>query len=708
MIPVGQQFDKTLVHIFGIDVLIPAQDDPELLDFVKSFSDLYWPDFLRDVFPDRAHSKSARFVDVKRPIEIIRQKREKERAVLRHAYLFTADVADPLHDVLLAMFGGYPPQAEIGVDYNSIFASSLAAETVGTAIMDSRIAMGITPSEIAAWDLEPVDSEVRFEGQNGIYLGSAASYEDLLTFWNLRAAGLDLRFMDQKYQERLNWIANAWLENLVGRNTSGRPEDIIGVWSRSQEKIETAPDAGRNSVVRLIDDNYWGRLPILPHYHWDEQRALASLALDNIPRYSFQLPASPAGRSASPLETIGVTVRLHGDSVPAARTTFWVPCLGGVNMLLSARYYPSTPFSLRASRDYFTLCITAVEDFLNIPAINKVELISKIFEFSGIHAEPSLPGIVAMRLIEQMGDLERSGVFRLPGVRQLIESYSPLQAFTRSGAVQYIRDLEPGSGRARFGDYLMTGEKLTPDSVFDFLLDRRVFRAGLEFQCPHCSLCFWTPIDSLSTEVTCELCGVKLNCTPQLKKRGDWKFRRSGLFGKEDHQEGGIPVVLTLRRLHGWFGSLGFETSIFTTAMKLRPGTSPIRECETDFVSLRKPIRGPLNLVIGECKSAGGEITDDDLDKLGTVASTIESDQLNVFLLFAKTGEFTSDEVTRLKQAALRVPNRVIMLSKRELEPPLRTYEWAAREFQVDSIGMQLEDMVRNTDAIFFNPRRKP
>jgi hypothetical protein len=113
-------------------------------------------------------------------------------------------------------------------------------------------------------------------------------------------------------------------------------------------------------------------------------------------------------------------------------------------------------------------------------------------------------------------------------------------------------------------------------------------------------------------------------------------------------------------------------------------------------------------LVIGECKSAGGEITDDDLDKLGTVASTIESDQLNVFLLFAKTGEFTSDEVTRLKQAALRVPNRVIMLSKRELEPPLRTYEWAAREFQVDSIGMQLEDMVRNTDAIFFNPRRKP
>lgn len=99
-----------------------------------------------------------------------------------------------------------------------------------------------------------------------------------------------------------------------------------------------------------------------------------------------------------------------------ARTSFWVPGIRGLNMFFSDRAYPATPFSVRVSRDYFTLCVSAVEDSLNIPARSKTELISKIFELWGIHAEMSQPGVVATRLIEQMGDLERCGAFRFPGV----------------------------------------------------------------------------------------------------------------------------------------------------------------------------------------------------------------------------------------------------------------------------------------------------
>lgn len=707
LIPIGQSVTRTLVRVFGVDILIPAQDSPELLDFAKSFPELYWPDSEREIFPDRAHSKAARFVDVKRPIELIKEQREKERVVLRHAYLFATDAGDPLQDVLLATFGGYPSLTEIGVDYSSLFASTLAAERIGTAVMAPGVATGITPSDVSAWNLEPVDSEVRFEGRNGLYLGSAASFEDLVTFWNLRAAGLHLRFLDQKQQERMTWMTDEWLRHLVTQSSSREAEDTISIRARSLAEFETAPDVGPFASWKVADDDFWDRLPDLPNFHWNEQRVLASLALEPFPHYSLQLPASPAGRGASPLEEIGVTVRVHGDLVPVARTSFWVPGIRGLNMFFSDRAYPAAPFSVRVSRDYFTLCISALEDSLNIAARNKTELISKIFELWGIHAEMSQPGVVAMRLIEQMGDLERCGAFRFPGVRRLIDQYSPLQSFTRSGAIQSIRDLDPGTGLARFDEYLRSGEKLTPESVFDFLLDRRVFRAGLEFLCPHCSLGFWTAIDSLGTEITCELCGMKFNCTAQLKSRGDWRFRRSGLFGKDDHQEGGIPVALTLRQLNGGFGGFGLEPTIFTTAMKLTPATAAIRDCETDFVLLRKPPRGPLDLVIGECKSTGGEITQDDLDKLGTVASEFDPQQLKVYILLSKTGEFTSDEVTRLKKFASSSSHPVIMLSSRELEPPLFTYEWAAREFQVDKIGMRLEDMVRNTDTIFFNPRRR-
>jgi hypothetical protein len=218
---------------------------------------------------------------------------------------------------------------------------------------------------------------------------------------------------------------------------------------------------------------------------------------------------------------------------------------------------------------------------------------------------------------------------------------------------------------------------------------------------------FWTPIGSIGTEVTCELCRVRFNCTPQLKDR-DWKFRRSWLFGKEDHQEGSIPVVLTLRQLNATLGRFGMQQLIFTTAMKLEPISAPIRSCETDFALLNKSFRGPLNFVIGECKSLYGEITQGDLDNLTSIASAINADELKVFILLAKTGQFTADEVRRCKTAASAFPDRVIMLSQRELQPPLFTYESAAREFNVSATAVTLEDMARQTDGIFFNPRLKP
>ena len=707
IIPVGLPFDRILVKAFAVDVLLPATQITGLVDFSKSFGELYWPDAMSLVFPDGSRSTSPIFVDVRRPIETIRKEREKERAVLRQAYLFTPTVSDPLHDILLAMFGGYPSPGEVGVDYTRMFGDALRAESVGTAIMGPGIATALTPSDVASWELEPLDPKVQFDGQTGLYLGSAASHDDLTTFWNLRAAGLDLRFLDQTHSERLDWITNAWLCPLIDRSASGKQEDVIGIWSRSQTELDAKPDTGERWIARLIDDGYWSQLPVLPHYHWSEERILASLALDPLPQYSFQLPAKPTGKQADALQTIGVTVRLQGDLVASARDTFFVPGISGLNMLFSENMYPAAPFSVRISRDYFTLCISSANDSLSIQSVTKAELISEVLKVFGVKAELSQPGVIASRLIDQMGGLDGCGIFRFPGVRQLIEQYAPLQHFTRSGAIGCIRDLEPSTNRSRFADYVPTGAKWTPQSVLDHLLERRVFHAGLEFKCPNCNLEFWTPIGSVGTEVTCELCGVRFNCTPQLKDR-DWRFRRSGLFGKEDHQEGSIPVVLTLRQLHNTLGRFGMQQLVYTTAMKLEPISASIPSCETDFVLLNKGLRGPLNLVIGECKSTSGEITQADLDNLSSVASAIPGDQLKVFILLAKTGTFTADEVDRCKKTASALPARVIMLSQRELQPPLFTYEWAAREFNITATAVTLEDMARQTDGIFFNPRPNP
>jgi predicted Zn finger-like uncharacterized protein len=141
-----------------------------------------------------------------------------------------------------------------------------------------------------------------------------------------------------------------------------------------------------------------------------------------------------------------------------------------------------------------------------------------------------------------------------------------------------------------------------------------VFRVGLNLKCPHCELEFWLHLDELGIEVRCELCGTEFNVTPQLRDR-DWAYRRSGVFGKEDHQEGGVPVALTLQQLDTvleWH-------SILVTSMNISPVTANVAACETDFVAVAEQgYAGPVQLAIGECKPGGpkGEISEEDVANL--------------------------------------------------------------------------------------------
>jgi DNA-directed RNA polymerase subunit RPC12/RpoP len=102
---------------------------------------------------------------------------------------------------------------------------------------------------------------------------------------------------------------------------------------------------------------------------------------------------------------------------------------------------------------------------------------------------------------------------------------------------------------------------------------------GLTFTCPNCELEFWTHLDDVATEIICEYCGKRFNVTPQLKD-GAWAYRRSGLFGREDHQQGAIPVALTLQQLD----SILHWEMVYVTSMTLESAGARIVPCETDLV----------------------------------------------------------------------------------------------------------------------------
>src|SRR5277367_4270199 len=268
--------------------------------------------------------------------------------------------------------------------------------------------------------------------------------------------------------------------------------------------------------------------------------------------------------------------------------------------------------------------------------------------------------------------------------------------------------MTPVSGKPNFEDYenlfIETREegKLKPQHAFNFLLKHNVFRVGCCFVCPNCELKFWSHLDDIKTEIVCEYCGRLFNVATQLHDR-DWAYRRSGLFGREDHQQGAIPVALTLQQID----TVLHSDSLYSTSMNLAPKGSLIEDCETDFVILSGwNYRGaPIDFAIGECKGRG-EITGEDVRKLTKVADVLQSDRIHSYIIFAKTAAFSPEEVTRCKAAQPHGRQRVILLSDRELEPYF-VYERAEREFDIRRTAVSPEGMAEITHWLYFNPKPK-
>ena len=282
-------------------------------------------------------------------------------------------------------------------------------------------------------------------------------------------------------------------------------------------------------------------------------------------------------------------------------------------------------------------------------------------------------------------------------MRQLIEEHSPYASFRAPEAKKIIGQIDPKTNRPDFDRYKMLyldGSIVTPSSAFNYLAQKEVFRVGIELKCPNCDLKFWRMLDSVKSKSICELCSHKFNILTQLKDR-DWFYRRSGIFGLDDNQAGGIPVVLTLNQLQSNFHS---DTFLYVTAMNIEcDGTN--QNCETDFIVISWNHDGKVSIVISECKTRK-PIEAQDVKNLTTVADKLASKHIETYILFSKITDFSDAEVEMCMQAQEQYRSRVIMLTDRELEPSF-LYQEAKKSFQVENCGTNWEIMALNTKVIF-------
>lgn len=709
----GPQDPAPLVGLFRLDCLFAIGDDASLTTFVERFPHLPWPGMDPSLFAAdgyRNDPKAPRFVDISVPLEAAATVGRSTPSDHLKVARFTWTREDPLRSVFLALFGGFPEDSSIP-DYGTLFQSYLLADEVPlnpSGPVPGNALNFLTPTTLSRYGL----TWDRLPGRllRAVYVGSASEADDLVTFWNLRAAGLDLAFFDPSFPERLGPLCRAHVLRDTPEGARPSPESSGGFAVLSRGPI---PDSIKDALqieptwYRLTEDP-WTAYHIIPAvYRLDSSSVLGTLENEaGGPRVSFQLPPKSVIADASPFSNLLATSVVQPPSAGRdSDYTFSLPDVPELNRFFGHALLLD-PRTVRVERGGFAVIASSSKDYLSLQALNKTDLLRRFFGHFGIRAVVSKPGRIASRLIRQMGGLQGCRVFKIAGVRELLRKYGPTEYFERTEATKVIGERDE-AGQLHFEKYQnlfiepRAGGMLRPEDALGYLLDHDVFRVGVELRCPRCELDFWISLDDAKSSVPCELCGEVFR-TARLLHKLTLKYRPSGLFSRGDHQEGAIPVAITLQQLDTVFMGEG----LVQTAMAFEPDSASIQPCETDFVVLRRGFDDISELVIGECKSEGGEITEDDVKKLAAVANVFPPDRVRAYVLFSKTGEFSDAEVERCRAAQDPRRRRVILLSGRELEP-YWVYEKTAKEYDINRHPVSLSDLATGTDGAFLNPRRR-
>ncbi len=706
-----------LVEVFRPDFLVPMGDDPAVAAFVRKYNYLATPLFTDELFylPSDGRAGEARLLDIQNMLFRWQETAEWKHFVSAGVRIPHWEADDHLADVFLAQFGGFPDASEIGVDYAPYISDITGAVgvpiardgAVPAALLDHR-----RLSQLSRFALEPHYTSDPGWIYPGLYVGDADNDEDLLNFWNLRACGIALLFLDLMHRDRTAEFNAGYLERLR-RQLATRHEfhQQPALWSRPEFGEEARAAAGEGTFNSCtLGDGSWNGLNIRPQrMYLGEETALGIMGGSaSRPRVRFALKEKPfAGDIWFHQQHLVASISLIGARSDGIDYTFSPPCIPELNGFAAGKMARSHD-SLRIEPESVSVVIDAADHDISLDAIPVPALIERIFALAGFTAKISSSGLITRQLITRMGGVDDARAMKIPGVRRLLKTYGPNASFTRRGALQIIGQPDPVSG-AKFDEhkYLYIEPRderdLTPQMVFSHLVEKGLFRIGADLNCPACALTFWIPLDALNQKTVCTLCGNNFDATKQLVQ-GEYAYRRSGVLGLEKNTQGAIPVLLLLQQLYVNLGGMRGD-GLFGTSYDLTPHqpASTLPTCETDFcIVMPTSHSSKVAVVIGECKDAGGSIDAKDIDSLRRVAEAFPAHRFEVFVLLAKLAPFNEQEIALARQLNTQPGSRrVIMLTARELEP-YRLFERTNAELGLKLNCYSLEELAKATHAIYF------
>jgi hypothetical protein len=674
-----------IVELFRVDMIWPLGEGEDFVNFARRFGHLIKP-FVGDSIFERAAGRNgfARVLDISNALAHWRSKPEWipnfiEKFPRAHRW----EDNDPLADVFLMQLGAYPD--DVGVDYTGMVEETvkprlnqlgvqarIPADVLNYPNLGSigRLGIGRNYSVMPGWDTP------------GFFVGSANEPDDLVCFWNCRACDIPLWFVDPAHRDRYV-DALPGVEQVLRRMVDPR-RPALGLWSRHQLGDVGHLFDGMQLSVHIARDGLWAGGAVRPPMMQLGQVSTLGVMgeSEGVPRVNFALAEKPFQSSASfgqqhLVASISFIGGLYGDD----RHTLEIPYLPELNEFY-ARTMHFRYDKLRVEPGRVGLIIDADEHDTFLNAMPVADLIGQIFSLAGFSCKPSAGGRIVRQLLTQVGGVQGARVFKIPGVRRLLREFGPQDTFLRETAKNLIVDKtsehEHGTFSAHADLVLVSrspGTSLSPLDAFDFMVDKGLFRMGVDLHCPSCDLSSWVSLDKLKQQTTCELCGNYYDATRQLIV-SKWRYRRSGILGAERNSQGAVPVALTLQQLDANL-HLVLNRAVYSPSLELTPIAGAAHApCEIDLVWLEcdsYPMEEGTTVVLAECKDRGPIGREDfrrDIENLRRVADSFSHHRIRVYLLIVKLAPFTADEVAIAR--TLNPPQgqqRVILLTANELEP---------------------------------------
>ena len=490
-------------------------------------------------------------------IELLRDFLKKELKYKRNDDLHVAipDIPRAYRLFLASVFGALPADGQrvLDRDFAGVPGITRLKPTLANFVELWRPGR-MFPRHLSMWSLEnkPLRGAV-------LFVCDATSPQDVIDFWNLRAAGyyvipipiqaskresvkkLACDFIEETYRPYRD-NPKMFHHTTVQRSRS-LSEDVVKEFCESLN-IEKAKEENQFKYSirwwypRLWDA--WARENAsegiaFPYSHEEERRISdgeSRLELHSVnPKFDLFREYSGEPRFANEF-----SFRFYGFKEPMAEV---IP--EGSRELSSAigrtgyrnwRFSRFGPVFLADNKDDLI--------FIELPRAEKV--MTEWFRERGWLVSLSGPGRIAMQLMKQLG-----GAF---GTTWL----------AHKGVIDLLGELEKEAGMPRQAVIEKLKRVIADDKLFfdgerflEGLLESNALRLGARIQCPVCTRHNWYELNDLEYELPCRFCLSEFK--PPVKSPKDivWAYRAHGPFASSIAQ-GSFTVLLTLKFLAGDFG----------------------------------------------------------------------------------------------------------------------------------------------------------